>query len=403
MPDDPTKQEVYVTELAGPGDRWVSVTDASRIGRRQEHTIRSWIAQGLLPVHPERVGINKKTRRVRLSDLAKLTPILDPDAGIATDWGTLDLPSIPKQQQQLAEQMTALQQDVTGQLASLGGQLRSLAGEQEKFAEETRQTWHVHQQQYQTLAHRDDEQQQLLQQVRETLAENLRDVDQAIRQELQNVLKLHSLLDDRVKAQGQAWKLAQQALRNLFAQSENTLHQEMASLIAQIEQARQESAGAVENLRKDVAGLEERIVSGMEKRQQAHEELVATVTRLHAHTDQQFSQVGNRLEQLEATTGQQRDEIQKQAGRMGLLETELSTRIDQLATQLAGQESTWQERETAAEQGARQLRRDLDAQGHSQQALQKQFDEERKAREELARQVERLLQQPKEEKGKGRK
>jgi DNA repair exonuclease SbcCD ATPase subunit len=369
MPEDPTKKEVHETELAGPDDRWVSVTDASRIGRRQEHTIRSWIAQGLLPVNPKRVGINKKTRQVRLSDLAKLTPILDPDAGIATDWGTLDLPSIPKQQQQLAEQMTALQQDVTGQLASLGGQLRSLAGEQEKFAEETRQTWHVHQQQYQALAHRDDEQQQLLQQFRDTLTKNLHGVDQAIRQELGGVQRLHSLLDNRVKAQDQAWKLAQQELRDLIAQTENTLRQEMASLIAQTEQAlrlaldasRRESAEAVENLWKYVAGLEERVVSAIEKGRQAHEDLVATVTRLHAQTDHQFSQVGNRLEQLEGTIGQQQDEIQKQAGR-----------VDQLATQLETVKSTalgYQQRVDAQDQAIAELRAQLQEEAQARQLL----------------------------------
>jgi len=391
VPEDPTKKEIHETELAGPDDRWVSVTDASRIARRQEHTIRTWIAQGVLPVNPQRVGINKKTRQIRLSDLMKLTPIIDPDAGIATDLGTLDLPSIPKQQQQLAEQMAALQQEVTGQLANLDGQLRNLAGSLEQFSEETRRTLHVTQQQYQALVSRDDEQQQRIQQVQDTLVENLHGVDQAIRQELGNVLKLHALLEERVKAQDQVWKLAQQALRDLVAQTEDTLRQEMAGLVAQIEQARQESAGAVENLRKYVAGLEERIVSGMEERRQAHEDLAATVTRLQAHTDQLFSQVGNRLEQLEATTGQQRDEIQQQAGRMGLLETELSTRIDQLATQVAGEESTWQERAQASEQEARQLRRDLDAQARLQQTLQKHLDEERKAREALARQVDKLL------------
>ena len=359
MPEDPTKQEVHVTELAGPDDRWVSVTDASRIARRQEHTVRTWIAQGRLAVNPVRVGINKKTRQVRLSDLAKLTPIIDPDAGIATDLGTLDLPSIPKQQQQVMEQMAALQQEVTGELANLGGQLHDLAGSLEQLAEQTRQTWQVHQQQYQQLAHRDDEQQQRIQQVQDTLVENLHSVDQA-------------------------WKLAQQAQRDLVAQTEDALRQEMAGLVARIEQACQESAEAGENLRKYVAGLEERILSGMEERRQAHEELAATVTHLHAHTDQQFSQVGNRLEQLEATTGQQQDEIQQQAGRVGQLETKLLTQIGQLATQLAGEESTWQERAIAAEQEARQLRRDLDAQGRLQQALQKQLNEERKAREELA-------------------
>jgi hypothetical protein len=37
-----------------------------------------------------------------------------------------------------------------------------------------------------------------------------------------------------------------------------------------------------------------------------------------------------------------------------------------------------------AEQEARQLRRDLDAQGRLQQTLQQQLDEEHKAREKLA-------------------
>jgi hypothetical protein len=125
MPDGRTKQEKYVTELAGPEDRWVTVTDASRIARRQEHTIRSWIACGALPVHPERIGINKKTRQIRLSDLTKLTPIIDPDAAIATDFKALNLFSIPRTQQQLVEQMAALQQEVAKQ------QGRAEAAEQE--------------------------------------------------------------------------------------------------------------------------------------------------------------------------------------------------------------------------------------------------------------------------------
>ncbi len=255
----------------------------------------------------------------------------------------------------------------------MGEQFRSLAREQEKFAEETRQTWHAHQQQYQALASRDEKLQQLIQQVRDRLAENLRGVDQAIRQELGNALKLHSLLDERVKAQDQAFQQAQQELRDLITQTESTLHREMAGLVAQIEQ-----------------------------RREAHEDLAVAVTRLNVQTDQQFSQVGNRLGQLETATGQQQNEIQKQRGRVGQLETELSTQIGQLIKQLAGLQSTWQERATTAENEARQLRRDLDAQSRGQQALQKQLDEERRAREELARRVERLLRQPKGEKGKGR-
>jgi hypothetical protein len=89
-------KEVYVTELANEQDRWVSVTDAARIGRRQEHTVRTWIQTGQLPVNPNRVGVNKRTRLIRLSDLAKLTPVIDADAAIGTDIGMLDLPAIPK-------------------------------------------------------------------------------------------------------------------------------------------------------------------------------------------------------------------------------------------------------------------------------------------------------------------
>ena len=125
MANGPTKQEKYVTELAGPEDRWVTVTDAGRIARRQEHTIRSWIASGALPVHPDRIGINKKTRQIRLSDLTSLTPIIDPDAAIAADFRALDLFSIPRTQQQLVEQVAALQREVAEQ------QERATAAEQQ--------------------------------------------------------------------------------------------------------------------------------------------------------------------------------------------------------------------------------------------------------------------------------
>jgi len=379
-----TKKEVHVTELAGPDDHWVSVTDASRIARRQEHTIRTWIAQGVLPVHPVRVGINKKTRRVRLSDLATLTPILDPDAGIATDLGTLDLPSIPKQQQHLAEQMTTLRLETTRQIAALSEQFRGLTGEHETFAEETRQAWNVSQQQYQALTRRNDEQQRLIQQVRDTGASDLRDVDQAIRQELGNGMKLHALLDDRVKAQEQTVRQAHQELSDLIARTEQalrqvfaeqveqralSLRQEWTGLLAHTEQAlRQESAETVELVRKELAGLQERMGSA--------------VTHLQAHTEQQFSQMGMRQQQWEETMLLQQNELQQHAERVGHLET-----------QVAGMQSSWQERAMAAEQEARQVRRDLDAHKSLQQAFQQQLDEERKAREELARQVSKLLQQ----------
>ena len=40
---------VFVDELAGPDDYWLSITDAARVTRRQEVSIRRWIAKGDLP------------------------------------------------------------------------------------------------------------------------------------------------------------------------------------------------------------------------------------------------------------------------------------------------------------------------------------------------------------------
>jgi len=389
MPEDPSKQEKHVTELVGPDDRWVSVTDASRIARRQEHTIRTWIAQRKLAVNPVRVGINKKTRQVRLSDLVKLTPIIDPDAGIATDLGTLDLPSIPKQQQQLLAQMTTLQQEVTGK--------------QEHFAEETRQTWHVTQQQCQALAHRDEEQQQFIQQVRDSLTERLQELDRSLHQELVSQLEQYQCLTEQVTSYSQELQQARQDLSALVSETEKMLRQALsdqvrhseATLRQALEAVQQIGAKATEQVRQNVAGLEERLVSAVE----AHEELATTVSRLHVHTDQQFSQVVDRLEPLETTLGKLQGEIQEHVERVGQQITELLSQISQLATQVAGQESTWLERVQASEQEARQLRRDLDAQRSLQQALQGQLNEERKAREELGRQVAAMLK----ERGKGQK
>ena len=109
----------YVEELAGPEDYWLSLTDAARATRRQEVSIRRWIAKGLLPVRQRKVGLNQRTRQVRASDLQTLTQIVDPSAAITSDEGKLDLVSLPRQQQvilkeykQASTQMRALSEQL---------------------------------------------------------------------------------------------------------------------------------------------------------------------------------------------------------------------------------------------------------------------------------------------------
>src|SRR5713101_4577890 len=107
--------ERYVEELVGPDDYWMTLTDSARATRRQEVTIRRWVARGELPVRRYRVGLNKRTRQVRTSDLAKLTPIIDTSAMNSGEEGQLNLITIPAEQapirtehQHLLSELTAL-------------------------------------------------------------------------------------------------------------------------------------------------------------------------------------------------------------------------------------------------------------------------------------------------------
>ena len=69
--EDAAKHEQQVDALAGPEDYWLTITDAARATRRQDITIRRWIATGQLPVRRHTVGLNQRTRQVRASDLAR--------------------------------------------------------------------------------------------------------------------------------------------------------------------------------------------------------------------------------------------------------------------------------------------------------------------------------------------
>jgi len=112
MAEDAAKHEQQVDALAGPEDYWLTITDAARATRRQDITIRRWIATGQLPVRRQAVGLNQRTRQVRASDLARLTPIIDPTAVITGEEGRLNLMSIPVEQAQLRAGQQQLQQHV---------------------------------------------------------------------------------------------------------------------------------------------------------------------------------------------------------------------------------------------------------------------------------------------------
>ncbi len=131
-PHPTESQERYADELAGPDDYWLTLTDAARATRRQEVSIRRWISKGLLPVRRQHVGLNQRTRLVRASDLAALTPIIDPAGAITTERSRLDLTSIPVQQAQLK----ASQHTILTQLEQLQQQLHEEAQTRERLLAE---------------------------------------------------------------------------------------------------------------------------------------------------------------------------------------------------------------------------------------------------------------------------
>jgi chromosome segregation ATPase len=102
----------WVEDLTGPEDYWLTLTDAARVTRRQEVTIRRWVAAGNLPIRSRPLGLNKRTRHVRASDLSQLTPIVDPSATISGASAQIDLLSIPSQQAQILQQHREIDQRV---------------------------------------------------------------------------------------------------------------------------------------------------------------------------------------------------------------------------------------------------------------------------------------------------
>ena len=126
---------VWVEELAGPEDYWLTLTDAARVTRRQEVTIRRWVAAGSLPIRNRALGINKRTRHVRASDLARMSPIVDASATISGATARIDLLSIPEQQAHIQKRQSEIDEQAQA-LTALVEQVGHAAGAQQTQLDE---------------------------------------------------------------------------------------------------------------------------------------------------------------------------------------------------------------------------------------------------------------------------
>jgi hypothetical protein len=140
QPPDQGEQDLvrYVEDLAGPGDYWVSITDAARITRTSEAMARRWVSSGRLPIRKQAVGLNQRTRLVRASDLEQIRPIVDPSAAIIDAVRKVDIPSIPRVQERLlAEQQHLIAQmhDMQEAVRDVRTRLEQVAAKQLQEAE----------------------------------------------------------------------------------------------------------------------------------------------------------------------------------------------------------------------------------------------------------------------------
>ncbi len=283
----------YVEELAGPeeypeGDTWISLTDAARITRTSEAMARRWVTSGRLKVKKEPVGVPPRTRLVRLSDVAKIRPIVDPTAAITGDVRKLDLPSIPRQQLQIMQDHERLTKQIERALeaskqheATTHVELLQLTARIRELSEELS---------HQLSAHRDELQRVLDQagQQHEALAAVVRDQAHQIersRDELADQARQyqHDLVQLRADLMGQL-HTTQAALQ----QAQQELERRLIEQVDQVRHDLKEQQEALVTLRRDMTTLVE----------QQMREVLTALEQVERDQTQDAAQFQERLEQV---------------------------------------------------------------------------------------------------------
>ncbi len=337
----------YVEELANaeaypPGDAWISLTDAARVTRTSEAMARRWVTSGRLPVKKEAVGIPPRTRLVRLSDVAKIRPIVDPTAAITGEVRKLDLASIPRQQLQIMEdhqRLTKLMQEVLD---------ASKQHTDETHTALERLTTQFQQQGEELLAQlatqRDDLQRVLDQerQQREVLTGQVRDQAHRVEQ-----------YDSRLSEQGK--------------QHQRDLEQLRTHLLGQLTEAQQSLERKLSEQDQEYRKQVDQVRRGLVQQQEALATLRRDVTTL---VEQQVREVLTALEQVA------RDQAQDVAAQNERLEA-IEKRIEQVATRAEATQITalgYQKRADDQDQRLQEVRKILQGEIAARQALEQRVN-----------------------------
>lgn len=347
--DNTTQQQGkvwYVEELRSAeeypeGDKWVSITDAARITRTSEAMARRWVSSGRIPARKETVGINARTRLVRLSDVAQIRPIIDPSAAITDDIRMIDLPSIPKQMQEIMES----HEHLLAQAETLQTSVEEIHQAQQSLQETfTTQT--------QELTNR--------------LAVQLNVVNKRIDAEQERIGKLTTQLTEQDQAQSRRLDETTQRLTTELETIQTDLQKavtRLGQLFTVYEEHRQiltRHADQIQQVEVHIANFPSQI------------ELVRTT--ILAQLEQQVKDIYSEIHQVAQDEAHDAADFTKR-------HEQLKRQVDNVAT-----------KNEAAMITAMAGQRRIDETNETISALQKQLNEERSAREVLTQQVQVLLQ-----------
>lgn len=318
-------QEQHVEELAGPDDFWLTITDAARATRRQDVSIRRWIAKGLLPVRRQNVGLNQRTRLVRASDLARLTPIIDPAGAISSERGRLDLTSIPVQQARIKtsqEQILARLDQLAQDIQTTGNTTMQALREQESRQE-------------QAISALMDELRRVLATKHETLSSRLNEVEETIARQQDSTTQRLDELTSALDRQNLSFEQAIEQAQTRITLTETLLSQHIVELREQVTIAIDSQQQAIAELRQHLDETAAQVRLEIEQREQLAQFVV------------QIASTVTLLEQATLTERQERLRLEQRAANLASSLTETRANLEQET----------RERITLSEQLSRQAER----------------------------------------------
>jgi hypothetical protein len=373
----------YVEALAGPEDTWISITDAARITRTSEAMARRWVTTGRLPIKREPVGLNQRTRLVRVSDVATIRPIVDATAAITDEVHKLDLLSIPQQQAQIQQdhqRITTIIQQGQQTLQELHMQLQEVGVQHQQSFEELRQ--------------------QLLGQQAEERREHLRlqrqheQVMEHTQQQADAIVLVHHQLDEQWRECQQTLKALQTTLTEQFEQVQHEHEQQFLEFEQrQHQQAEEVKSNALqyfqqqEQIRDKLKAMETTVAQLVEETQQLHQQNVSQQEALVLQGKKLTKSLQERTDEISMTIEQH---WAVQTREKLALEKRLEN-VEQLLKQQTGQ--SYGQRLAEQERVIETLTAQLHEERHARQVLHEQFIQQQEDLQVLHRELELVHRQ----------